>query len=81
MKVTSINKLMKRCAQWWGTASSGDEKYEWFYEPRSYVQMRKEEPQIPGCFMNIDPPAGAKEAILKAVRGEQARSATGVGMV
>jgi len=59
---------MKRCTMWWGTAIYGDGNYEWFYEPRRRLRMRKEELQIPRCFMNIDPPAGAKRAILQAVR-------------
>jgi hypothetical protein len=68
MKITSINKPMERCTMWWGTARDGDGNYEWFYEPRRRPRMRKDEPRIPGCFMNIDLPAGAKRAILKAVR-------------
>jgi len=68
MKITSINKPMKRCIMWWGTAIEGDKNYEWFYQPRSRFMIRKEEPGISGCFMNIDPPHGARRKIVKAVR-------------
>ena len=33
LKITTINKPMKRCAMWWGIAIDGDKNYEWFYEP------------------------------------------------
>jgi hypothetical protein len=59
---------MKRCTMWWGTASDHHGNYQWYYEPRSRLSMMKQEPLIPRCWMNIDPPLGAKRAILKAVR-------------
>jgi hypothetical protein len=59
---------MKRCTMWWGTAIDGNKNYEGFYEPRARLRVRKEEPRISGCFMNIDPPRGARRKIVKAVR-------------
>ncbi len=71
MKITSINKPMKRCKQWWGTAIDGDKNYEWFYNPRSRLRVREEGPRIPGCFMNIEPPH-ARRKIMKAVQAAKA---------
>ncbi len=68
MKITAINKPMKRCTQWWGTAIDGDKNYEWFYQPRRWLHMREEDPGIPGCFMNVNPPPPAKQAVLTAIR-------------
>jgi hypothetical protein len=68
MKITTINKPMKRCTQWWGTGIDGDKNYEWFYEPRSRFAMREEEPNIPGSFTYIEPPDGARRIVVKAVR-------------
>jgi hypothetical protein len=68
MKVTSINKPMKRCTMWWGTAIDGDKNYEWFYNPRGRLCVREEESGIPGCFMNIEPAHGARRKIVRAVR-------------
>jgi hypothetical protein len=72
MKITSINKPMKRCTMWWGTAIEGEKNYEWFYTPRSRLCVREEEPRIPGCFMNIEPPHGARRKIVKTVRTAKA---------
>ena len=72
MKITSINKPMKRSTMWWGTAIDGDKNYEWFYDPRRRLLVREEEPRIPGRFMNIDPPNGARRKVVKAVRAAKA---------
>jgi hypothetical protein len=72
LKITTINKPMKRCTMWWGTAIDGNKNYEWFYTPRSRLRVREEEPRIPGCFMNIEPPHGARRKIVKAVRAAKA---------
>jgi hypothetical protein len=68
MIITSINKPMKRRTMWWGTAVDGHKNYEWFYDPRSRLCVREEEPGIPGCFMNIELPRGARRKVLNAVR-------------
>jgi hypothetical protein len=64
MQITSISKPMKRCTMWWGTASYDDGNYEWFYEPRRGLCMRKKEVRIRDCFMNIQPPEGARRTIV-----------------
>jgi hypothetical protein len=68
MKITSINKPMKCCTQWWGTSIEGDKNYQWFYEPRSRLRVLEEESRIPGCFMSIEPPMAVRRIIVKAVR-------------
>jgi hypothetical protein len=68
LKITNINEPVKRCTQWWRIASAGTEKYQWFYEPRLWLHMRRQEPLISKWWMNIDPPHGARRAALKAIR-------------
>jgi hypothetical protein len=69
MQITSANnKPAKYEDLWWGTAIAGDDKFEWFYQPKLYLHMRREEPRIPGCWMNLDPPRRAKRAVLEAIR-------------
>ena len=70
LKITTINKPMKGCTQWWGTAIEGEKNYDWFYEPRSRLCVREEE--RPGCFTNIEPPHGARRKVVKAVRAAKA---------
>jgi hypothetical protein len=72
-QITNINEPVKRCTQWWGIASAGTENYQWFYEPRLWLHMRRQEPLIPKCWMNIDPPHGARRAVLKAIREARSR--------
>jgi hypothetical protein len=57
---------MAGCTQWWGTAIDGDDKLEWFYLPRRYLHLRREE--RPGMWMNIDDSQpSAKRAVLKSI--------------
>jgi hypothetical protein len=67
-KITSINKPPQSDGQWWGDALNGDRKCHWFYMPRSHLHIQEEEPGIPRCFNNIDPPQGARRKIVAAVR-------------
>jgi hypothetical protein len=53
---------------WHGTASEGDKNYMWYYRPRSLLKFTEQERYIPDCWMNVDPPHGAKPAVLKAIR-------------
>ena len=68
MKITRIDAPIKGRKVWSGTASDGGNNYEWFYGPRSNFAVRKQEPRMPKCWMDVDPPAGLKPAVLKAVR-------------
>jgi|SRR5580692_6223280 hypothetical protein len=68
MKITSANN--GKYGQWWGTAIDGDDKYQWFYTPRSRFAVRIEE--RPRMWSNIDnPPPSAKRAVLKAIRASR----------
>jgi hypothetical protein len=71
LKITAAeNEPEKYGSLWWGTAIDGAEKIEWFYEPRFYLHMRREE--RPGMWMNFDPPPEAKVVVLKAIRAAKA---------
>ena len=67
MKITSINKPMKRCTQWWGTAMNGERNHLWFYEPRRRLRKHEQDNRNPHCWMNVEPPANARPIVLKAV--------------
>jgi hypothetical protein len=67
-KITRIDNPITGCNVWSGAASDGREKYEWFYTPRSRFAVRKQEALMPKCWMYVDPPAGLKPRVLKAVR-------------
>ena len=60
MKITGIDKPLKLCTQWSGTASNGDENYQWYYTPRSRFSMLKQEPGMPRAWMRVHPPAGTE---------------------
>jgi hypothetical protein len=71
LKITSTkNEPAKYGPLWWGTATDGGEKIEWFYWPRLYLHMRREERL--GMWMNVAPPPGAKAVVLKAIRAAKA---------
>jgi hypothetical protein len=68
MKITSINKPMKRCTMWWGEATEGEKNYHWFFTPRRFLQLQVQDEVNPRCWMNIEPPDGARHIVLKAIR-------------
>jgi hypothetical protein len=76
MQITSIEKPDPKPAApiWSGTAVDGSRNLQWFYWPRHWLHVRELDPTYPDgqLWMNIDPPEGAKKAVLKAVR--EARS-------
>jgi hypothetical protein len=47
--------------------------YLWYYLPRRRLRLQKQELGIPNCWMNVDPPNGAKQAVLAAVRTARAK--------
>jgi hypothetical protein len=66
MKVTSVENP-GRGVLWSGTAIDDDGRYEWFATADgSVIDIRKEEPVIPGCWMNVKPGRGDKRAVLGA---------------
>jgi hypothetical protein len=73
MQITSIKKAHPKPAApiWSGTAVDGSKNYEWFYWPRCWLHVREQDKLVPQAWMNVDPPDGAKKAVLKAVRDAQ----------
>jgi hypothetical protein len=68
MRVTAI-ELHRGSGMWHGIAIEGDSNYLWYADrDRSRVRFQKQEPGIPNCWMNVDPPRGAEPVVLKAVR-------------
>jgi hypothetical protein len=68
MKITSIAKPDPGANIWSGKAKIGNRNLEWFYWPRHWLHVREQDEINPRCWMNVDPPAGARPAVLKAVR-------------
>jgi hypothetical protein len=68
MQITSIEAPPLNCSVWSGTAIEGTKKLLWYYEPRSWLHVQEQDERNPCCWMNIDPPDGAKRAALKVVR-------------
>jgi hypothetical protein len=68
MQITNIEKHAGS-GMWHGSANDGDKNYLWYYRPRSSFRMQEQDEINPRCWMNVDPPEGAKRAVLKAVRG------------
>jgi hypothetical protein len=67
MKITKIEKHTGS-GMWHGTATIGAKNYEWFYEPRRRFAAREQNDRNPRCWMYVEPPPGAKRAVLRAVR-------------
>lgn len=63
-----IIKIEKHAGMWHGTASDSAGNFLWFYQPRGFLRFQKQDEQNPRCWMNIEPPDGARQIILKAVR-------------
>ncbi|MDQ1387460.1 MAG: hypothetical protein QOF56_914 [Acidobacteriaceae bacterium] len=72
LQITSVEKPLPSCMLWSGTASEGNKKYEWFYEPRRWLHMRKQEPLMPRCWMDVEPPDGARRLVVKVIRAAKA---------
>lgn len=67
MKITSIEKD-QGSGQWYGSANDGEKNYLWYYSPRLRFSVQEKDKINPRAWMNVDPPTGAKKAVLKAVR-------------
>jgi hypothetical protein len=67
MIVTTI-ELHQGSRIWHGTATANGKNFKWYYRPRSMFDMTQQESINSNYWMNVDPPAGAKQAVLKAVR-------------
>jgi hypothetical protein len=67
MQITSIERHAGS-GMWHGTAIVGGKNHTWFYRPRSFLRMAEQDEINPRCFMNIEPPDGARQIVLRAVR-------------
>jgi hypothetical protein len=68
IEITSVQKPAPGTSVWSGKAKIGKRNLEWFYRPRGWLHVREQEPGLPRCWMNVDPPYGAREQVLRAVR-------------
>ncbi|UPK04471.1 hypothetical protein [Bradyrhizobium sp. 170] len=68
MKITSIDKPKQGTAIWSGSASIGKRRLIWFYSPCQWLHVQEQDHINPKCWMNIEPPSGAKDAVLRAIR-------------
>lgn len=67
MQITSINTPQDGGSLWFGTGTSNDINFDWFAETDCrFLRVRQE--YSPGCFCNVEPPAGAVPAIAKAIK-------------
>jgi hypothetical protein len=74
MKITGIENPRPQPAApiWSGTATNAGKNLLWYYWPRHWLHVQEQDEINPRCWMNVDPPAGAKKGVLRAVR--EARS-------
>jgi hypothetical protein len=70
VKITGIEKPPPPpvAPVWSGTAEEAGKNLQWFYWPSNWLHIREQDDINPRCWMNVDPPAGARRAVLKAVR-------------
>ena len=77
MQITSIKSPPEGCDLWSGMAILDGKRHRWFIElDGSTFDVEEEDLECKirthgerTCFMYIDPPDGAKEVVLKAIRG------------
>ena len=81
MKITSIKSPPEGCELWSGMAIKDGNRFQWFIEPDGSLFHVLEEDLVcsiresirtgeeRNCFMNVEPPPGSKETVLKAIRG------------
>ena len=67
MKITKIEKHTGS-RMWHGTATIGARNYMFYFRPRSFLHMTEQDEINPRCWMNVEPPEGARQIVLKAVR-------------
>jgi hypothetical protein len=68
MKVTGM-EFQDGAGIWHGTSCNGVKKYMWYYRPRTLFSFTEQDPSIPNCWMNAEPPEGASE--LSSGRSER----------
>ncbi|MDF0581274.1 hypothetical protein [Bradyrhizobium yuanmingense] len=67
MKITSVEKHVGS-GQWFGEAAHEGKRYKWYYQPRRRLNVHEQDKRNPYCWMVVEPPLGAREAVLRAIR-------------
>jgi hypothetical protein len=73
MQITSIEAPPLNCSVWSGTAVEGTKQLQWYYEPRSWLHVQEQDGRNPRCWMNVDPPYGARRIVQAAVRATRTK--------
>jgi hypothetical protein len=68
VKITSIEKPDPGATIWSGRAKIESRNFLWFYWPRHWLHVQEQDRRNPRCWMNVDPPHGARDQILRVVR-------------
>ncbi|RTE92463.1 hypothetical protein D6B98_13110 [Bradyrhizobium sp. LVM 105] len=71
MKITSVEKHVGS-GQWFGEAAHEGKRYKWYYQPRRWLHVHEQDERNPYCWMVVEPPQGARETVLKAIRAAKA---------
>lgn len=67
MLITSIQRDAES-GMWHGTAVHEGKRLMWYYRPRSWLHVHEQDERNPHCWMVVDPPAGARQLVTRAVR-------------
>jgi hypothetical protein len=59
---------------WHGTATRAGKNYLWYFRPRSWLHVQEQDERNPRCWMNVEPPDGGRQIVLRAVRTAKNRS-------
>ncbi|TYL91327.1 hypothetical protein FXB40_28925 [Bradyrhizobium rifense] len=71
MNITSIERHAGS-GMWHGTAVHEGRSLMWYYRPRSWLHVHEQDERNPKCWMNVDPPPGARHLVVHAVRAAKA---------
>ena len=70
LQIISVDRT--RSGHWTGTARNENKSSEWHYLSGSVLRLREQDKRSPRCWMNVGPPRGARQAVLRAVREARA---------
>ncbi|MBB4422298.1 hypothetical protein GGD66_000824 [Bradyrhizobium sp. CIR48] len=71
MLITSIERHAGS-GMWHGTAVHEGRGLMWYYRPRSWLRVQQQDERNPNCWMNVEPPAGARQVVTHAIRTAKA---------
>ncbi|MEY9590576.1 hypothetical protein ABIA06_002867 [Bradyrhizobium yuanmingense] len=67
MLITSIERHTGS-GMWHGTAIHEGKRLMWYFRPRSWLHVHEQDKRNPDCWMNVEPPVGARQVVMRAVR-------------